>query len=198
MPRYETNRLVSSCRFAATDGYGDLAHAHVFHAHRCIPFEHLLVGVLGLILRRIPVEGVEHAGFRIFLAVHGKYVMNDARGGTAYQGHALQDLLQIVEERDRNFQNAVQGLGLHLVSIAAPDIAEAVPLVVSAVEPDDEETTGLQKFIQGFDGGFAIRRVVEHADAIDDVETFGSKRHGNSEQRREADKITIASLDRKR
>src|SRR4029077_9026404 len=137
-------------------------------------------GVLGLILRRIPVEGVEHACFRIFLAIHREHVMNQTRCRTAYQRHALQSLLKVVEERDRNFQNAVQGLGLHLVGIAAPKIAEAVPLVVSAVEPDDEETTGFQIFIQRFDGGFAIRRVVKHTNAIDDVEAFGSERQGEN------------------
>jgi len=61
------------------------------------------------------------------------------------------------------------------VSVAAPEIAEAVPLVVSAVEPDDKKSTGLQIFIEGFDGGFAIGSVMEDADAVNDVEAFGSK-----------------------
>src|SRR5208337_1429462 len=116
--------------------------------------------------------------FGIFLAVHRKHVVNQARGRRAYEGHALQALLQMVEERYRNFQNAVQGRGLHLVGIASPKIAEAVPLVVSAVKPDDEQTAGLQVFIQRFDGGFAIRGVMEHTDAIDDVEAFGSEWKG--------------------
>src|SRR5260370_10789040 len=118
-----------SWRLAATHGDGELANAHVLHTHRSIPFEHLLVGMLGLILRRIPVEGVEHAGFPIFLAVHPEHVMDKTRGWTTYQGHALQCLLKVVEERDRNFQNAEQDLGLHLLGIAAPKIAQAVPLV---------------------------------------------------------------------
>src|SRR5208282_1422917 len=136
-PKSQTSRLACFCRFAATDSDGDLAHAHVFHSHRRIPFEHLLVGVLGLIFWRIPVEGVEHASFRILLPVHRKHVVNNARGWTAYQGYVLQPSLQIVEERDRNFQYAVQSLGLHLMGVSAPEIAEAIPLVVSAVEPDD-------------------------------------------------------------
>src|SRR5271157_1067386 len=78
--RSPSSRLVRAYRFAATNGDGSLSDAHVFHAHRCIPFEHLFVSVLGLILGRIPVEGVEHAGFRIFLPVHRKHVMNNARG----------------------------------------------------------------------------------------------------------------------
>src|SRR5208282_239176 len=129
---------------------------------------------------RIPVEGVEHASFRILLPVHRKHVVNNARGWTAYQGYVLQPSLQIVEERDRNFQNAVQSLGLHLMGVSAPEIAEAIPLVVSAVEPDDEQSTGLQVFIQRFDGGFTIRGVVKHTDAVDDIEAFGSERQGEN------------------
>src|SRR4029077_3201944 len=119
--------------------------------------------------------------------------MNKTRGWTTYQGHALQSLLKVVEERDRNFQNAVQGLGIHLVGIAAPKIAEAVPLVVSAVEPDDEKTTGFQIFIQRFNRGFAIRRVVQHTNAVDDVEAFGGERQGENIGLK-GDKVAIGKI----
>jgi len=105
----------------------------------------------------------------------------------------LQALLQVVEERDRNFQNAVQGLGLHLVGIAAPEIAEAIPLVVSAVQPNYEKTTRFQIFIQRFNRGFAIRRVVEHTNAIDDVEAFGSERKGE-DVRLKSDEVAIGKI----
>src|ERR1035438_8996130 len=93
--------------------------------------------------------------------------MNHAGERRTDQRHTLQALVQVIEERDRKFQNAVQVLGLHLVSVAAPEIAEPVPLVVSAVEPDHEQSTGLQIFVERLDGGFAIRRVMENANAVD-------------------------------
>ena len=84
----------------------------------------------------------------------------------------------------------MQSLGLHLVGITPPEIAEAVPLVVSAIEPDHEESTGLEKLGESLDGSFAIRGVVKHADAIDDVEAF--RRKGQSEYiGLEGDKVAV-------
>src|ERR1035441_9597695 len=104
--------------------------------------------------------------------------MNHAGERRTDQRHTLQALVQVIEERDRKFKNAVQVLGLHLVSVAAPEIAEPVPLVVSAVEPDHEQSAGLQIFVERFDGGFAIRRVMENANAVDDVEALGREGQG--------------------
>src|ERR1035441_5536239 len=104
--------------------------------------------------------------------------MNHAGERRTDQRHTLQALVQVIEERDRKFQNAVQVLGLHLVSVAAPEIAEPVPLVLSAVEPDHEQSTGLQIFVERLDGGFAIRRVMENANAVDDVEALGREGQG--------------------
>src|SRR5580698_1153230 len=184
---------LSSRRFTTTDGYGNLTDTHVFHAHRGIPFEHLLIGVFRLILRRIPIEGVEHASLRTLLAIYGKHVMNRAGDGRSDQRNTLQSLVQVVEERDRNFQNAVQVLGLHFVSVATPEIAEAVPLVISAVEPDYEQSAWLQIFGERFDGSFTIRRVMENTDAVDDIETFG--REGQGEDiGLECDKVTVGQI----
>src|SRR5258708_22968893 len=87
-------------------------------------------------------------------------------------------MVQVIKERDRNSQIAVKGFRLHLVSIPAAEITEAITLVVSAIQPHHEETAGFQIFIQRFDGGFAIWSVVEHTNAIDDVKALGGERQG--------------------
>src|SRR5438270_8525987 len=87
--------------------YGGLAYTHVLHAHRRIPFEHLFVGVFGLVSRRVPVEGVEHTGFWVFLTIDWKDVMHKARGRTTYERYVFQSLFQVVEQWNRNFEDAV-------------------------------------------------------------------------------------------
>ncbi len=87
-----------------------------------------------------------------------------------------QSALEIIKKWHRHFQHAVQPLRLHLVRVAPPEIAEAIPLVISAIEPDRKNSARLQILVERFDGGLAIRCVVQHAHAVDDVEALRGKR----------------------
>src|SRR5215470_11481041 len=100
---------------------------HVFHPHVLIPAENLLVGMLRLVGRRIPVESIENARFGILLPVHRKYMMDRAGHRFADQRHAPYPPLEVVEERDGNFQDSMQSFRLHTACITPPDITEAVP-----------------------------------------------------------------------
>src|SRR5258705_5291073 len=56
---------------------------------------------------------------------------------------------------------------------ASIKIAEAIPLVVSAIQPYGEDSSRLQIFIQRLDGCFAVGCVMQHSDAVDYVKTLG-------------------------
>ena len=100
--------------FRPRTAMANLSNVHVFHAHRFIPAENLLVGVFRLILRRIPVEGIEHPGFRGLLPVHRKNMMNQPSDRTDQPTALSSEPWLVVEDRHRNFEDAVQRLGLHL------------------------------------------------------------------------------------
>src|ERR1700723_2088726 len=100
--------------------------------------------MLRLILRRIPVKGVEQARLGILLPVPRKPMMNRPRRRTPHQRHVPQSSFEIVKKRHRHFEHAVQPLRLHLVGVAPPEIAEAIPLVVSTIKPDRKNPPGFR------------------------------------------------------
>ena len=108
------------------------------------------IGMLGLVLGGIPIEGIEHARFGIVLMIYGKQVMDPARNWLPHHGHAPQSALEMIEKRYSHLQNGVQRLRLHLAGIATPKIAEAIPFVISTVEPEAKTPPGLRYLLRAF------------------------------------------------
>src|SRR5208282_693675 len=182
--------------FSPSNRNGEFPDSHVFHSHGFVPAENLLISMLRLILRRVPIEGVEHPGFWILLSIHRKNMMHQACRRTSHQRHFLQNLLRVVENRHRYFQNAVQRFGLHLVRVAPPEIAEAVPLVVSAIEPDGQHAAGLQVLGEHLNCSLAVRRVMQYANAVNNVKALRSKRK-REYIRLESNEVTIGQILRR-
>src|SRR5262249_5475369 len=131
-------------RFSSTNRDRNLGHPQVFQSHVFKPAEYLLVGMFGLIPGRVPIKGIQKARSWIRLTVHRKHMMDRPRDRFAYPRHRSQATIEVVKNRDRNFQHAVESLGMHSVGVLAPKIAEAIPLVVAAVEPHRERAARLQ------------------------------------------------------
>lgn len=147
----------------------------VFHPAALKPAEDLFVRVFGLIARRIPVKCVEHARFRIGLSIYRKYVVHSARYGVSDQRNASEPTVEVIKRGNCDLQNTMQHRGRHSARVTAVEISEAIPLVVAAIEPYGETSPGLQKLWQDFYGGFAIRRMVQHAETVDAIKLSSSK-----------------------
>src|SRR5882724_3740780 len=127
------------------------------------------------------------------MTVHRKNVMDCTRQGGPYQRHLPQAAVEMIEERHRDREHSVQGLGLHLMSETPPEIAEAVPLVVSAVQPDGEDSSGFKVLRKRLNRRFAIGRMVQNTDAVNDVEALRCEGQGEY-IRLESNKVAVGEV----
>src|SRR6266478_4324603 len=111
----------------------------------------------------------------------------------SHQRHLSHTAAEMIEKRHRDLEHAVQGFGLHLVREPPPEIAEAVPLVVPTVQPHGEDSTGLEVLSERLNRGFAIGRVVQNTDAVNDIEALWRK--GQCEHiGLESNKVTVGKV----
>src|SRR5580704_2238699 len=70
----------------------------------------------------------------------------------------------------------MQLLNRYMTGDLAVQITKAIPVVVSTVQPDCKSSAWLQVLGKLPEGGFAVGRVMKHADAVNAVETSWDKR----------------------
>src|SRR5579863_1643469 len=99
-------------------------------------------------------------------------MMDETRDRIPDQRDHAQPAIEPVEERNGDAKKTMQRLRRHAVSDLSILIAEAIPLVVSAVEPHRQSAARLQILGQGFNRLFTVRSVMEHPHAVNAVESF--------------------------
>jgi hypothetical protein len=100
----------------------------------------------------------------------GKHLVHGPGGRCAPQRNLAQSAVQPVEDGNRPTKEAVQGLGRHPVSNLAVLIAEAVPLVVAATQPNRSCSTRFQILREHLERSFGVRRMVKQANTVDAIE----------------------------
>ena len=79
------------------NGNGHLSDVKVPQAASFEPTENFFVGMLRLVIRRVPVEGIEHAPLWIGVERHGNHHAENATSGTPDERDPPQEIMDVVE-----------------------------------------------------------------------------------------------------
>src|SRR5258708_709116 len=103
-----------------------------------------------------------------------------ACGRPAHGGNLAQAAVQPIKHGHHHAQNTEQQPRRHPGRQLPVDVAEAMPIVISGIEPHRDASSGFQIPRQALEGLFTIRRMMQHADAVDEVEALGSERESEN------------------
>ena len=127
------------------------------------------------------------------MAIDWENVVDHAGRGLSNYRHNAKTSVKPIENRHGNTEESMQGAWRHAMRDLPILVAESVPLVVPAVEPNSERTARFQVLRQNLNRLFTIGRVMEHAHAVDAVECSG--REGKGEDiGLESNEITIREI----
>src|SRR5579864_766703 len=96
------------------------------------PAKHFFIGMLTLIPRRVPVEGVQYSPSRIDIERHRYHVLQQTASGFPHQWNAPQELVYAVE-RNHSVTQRMQHLVGHTARCSPVNVTHPIPLVIATV-----------------------------------------------------------------